>query len=70
MQGMFFEIATEGLWRHVSLFGYVFQRDGFVILLHDVVVNGSDADAFVFAVGGGLSTGGQGLQFLEGAQLF
>lgn len=70
MQGMFFEVAAEGLWCHVSLFGYIFQRDGFVILLHDVVVNSPDADAFVFAVGCGLSAGGQGLQFLEGAQLF
>ena len=61
VQGMFLKIAAEGLWRHVRLFGYIFQRDGFVILLHDVVVNGPDADAFVFAVSGGLSTGGQGL---------
>ncbi len=61
MQGVFFEVAAEGLRRHVRLFCYIFQRDGFVILLHDVVVDGPDADAFVFAVGGGLSAGGQGL---------
>jgi len=70
VQGVFFKIAAEGLWSHVRLFGYIFQCDGFVILLHDVVVDGSDANAFVFAVGGGLSAGGQGLQFLEGTQLF
>jgi len=70
VQGVFFEIAAEGLRRHMRLFGYIFQRDGFVILLHDIVVNGPDADALVFAVGRRLSAGGQGLKFLEAAELF
>lgn len=54
MEGMFLEIAAEGLGCHVRLFGHVFQGDGFVILLHDKIIDGSDADAFVFAVGSGL----------------
>lgn len=67
---MFLEIPAKGLGCHVGLFGYIFQRDGFVILLHDEVINGSDADAFVFAIGGGLSARRQGLQFIEGTELF
>src|SRR6202011_3747505 len=50
MQRMFLEITAKSLRRHMRLFGSIFQRDGLVILLHDEIVNGADADAFVFAV--------------------
>lgn len=70
VHGMFFKIAAEGLWGHMGLFGGIFQRDGFVILLHDKIIDGADADTFVLAVGSGLGTGGEGHQFMEAAECF
>lgn len=57
VHGMLLKIAAEGLRGHMGLFGGIFQRDGFVILLHDEIIDGADADTFVFAVGGRLGTG-------------
>ena len=68
VHGMFFKIPAEGLWGHMSLFGGIFQGNGLVVLLHDEVVNGSDANAFMFAIGGRLGTGRQGLQLMEAAE--
>ena len=57
VHGMFLKIAAKGLWRHMSLFRGILQRDGFIILLHDKIIDGADADTFVLAVGSGLCTG-------------
>lgn len=54
MHGVFFKVPAEGLRSHVRLFGRIFQGNGFIILLHDKIVDGADADAFMFTVGGGL----------------
>jgi len=70
VHGMFLKIAAEGLWGHMGLFGGIFQRDGFVILLHDEIIDGADADAFVLAVGGGLGTRGERHQFMKAAECF
>lgn len=57
VHGMFLKIAAEGLRGHMGLFGGIFQRDGFIILLHDEIIDGADADTFMLAVGGRLRTG-------------
>ena len=54
MHGVFFKVPAKGLWGHMGLFGRIFQGNGFIILLHDKIVDSADADAFMFAVGGGL----------------
>ena len=54
MHRMFLKVPAEGLWGHMGLPGCIFQGDGPVILLHDKIIDGADANAFVFAVGGGL----------------
>ncbi len=54
MHGVFFKVPAEGLWGHMGLFGGIFQGNGFIILLHDKIVNSADTDAFVLTVGGGL----------------
>lgn len=65
MEGMFLKIPAESLWRHVCLFGHIFQGDRLVILLHDIIIDGADPDPFMFAVGARLGTGRERLQFLE-----
>ena len=70
MHRMFLKVPAEGLWGHMGLFGGIFQRDGFVILLHDEIIDGADADAFVLAVGGGLGTRGERHQFMKAAECF
>jgi len=57
VHGMFLKIAAEGLGGHMGLFGGIFQRDGFIILLHDKIIDGADADTFMFAVAGRLGAG-------------
>lgn len=65
VQRMFFEIAAEGLGGHMRLFGHVLEGNRFVEHLHDVIINGANTDTFVFAVGGGLSTGREWLELVE-----
>jgi hypothetical protein len=54
MEGMFLKVPAEGLRGHVCLAGHVFKGDRFVKLLHDIVIDGTDADAFMLAVADGM----------------
>lgn len=67
---MFLKIAAECLRGHMGLFGGIFQRDGLIILLHDEIIDGADADTFVLAIGSRLGTGREGHQFMEAAKRF
>jgi len=68
VEGMFLKVPAESLRGHVCLAGDVFKGDRFVELLHDIVIDGADADAFVLAVGDGMGAIREGGQFLERAQ--
>ena len=70
VEGMFLKVPAERLRGHVCLAGNVFKGDRFVELLHDIIVDGADPDAFVLAVGEGMCAIGEWCQFLEGAQEF
>lgn len=54
VERMFLEVPAESLRGHVCLTGDVFERDRFVELLHDVVIDGADPDALMLAVGDGM----------------
>ena len=55
-----FKIPAKSLGCHVCLFGHIFEGDGLVILVHDIIIDSADADPLMFAVSPRLRTGRQG----------